>query len=472
MFPNQEIYNLNKQKLLMSLSTFFSPKSVAIIGASHTPGKVGYVIVENFVRGKFKGKIYPVNPDTSPIFGLKVHKSVLEIGDRIDLAVIAIPAAYVPKIVKECVQKKIPSVIIISGGFSETGDHGMLLEDEIKHHLKKSKTRIIGPNCVGVLDASSKTDTLFLSQDRLVRPSKGNIAFISQSGAVGSTILDWLSDESVGISKFISYGNAIDVNEVDLLDFLSKDKETKVIAVYLEGIKSDGKSFLKKLKEVSGKKPVIILKAGKTDKGTRAVASHTGSLAGSAKIYSGVFKQAGAIEAENWEELFDFAKAFSTQPLPDSNKLAIVTDGGGFGVLAADEAEKQKLLLPDPSKKIISELRKHFPTYVILRNPIDLTGDANEERYQKTLISVLSSKEYAGVVVITLFQVPTLGEPVVEIINSMKKYKKPILCCAVGSQYTRNLVRRLERNGIPVYSTPEVAVKCFSTLVKYSQMKK
>ncbi|MBS3055321.1 MAG: CoA-binding protein [Candidatus Aenigmarchaeota archaeon] len=456
----------------MSLSTFFNPESVAIIGASHTPGKVGYAIVENFVRGKFKGKIYPVNPDTSPILGLRVYKSILEISDNVDLGIIAIPSTYVPKIVKECVHKKIPSLIIISGGFSEIGQQGKLLEDEIKHHLKNSKTRIIGPNCIGVLDTSSKTDTLFLSQDRLGRPTEGNIAFISQSGAVGSTILDWLSEESIGISKFISYGNAIDVNELDLLDFLSKDKQTKVISVYLEGIKSDGKYFLKKLKEVSKKKPVIILKAGKTERGTRAVASHTGSLAGSAKIYSAVFKQSGAIEAENWEELFDFAKAFSTQPLPSSNKLAIITDGGGFGVLATDEAEKQKLILPEPSQKIISELKKHFPSYVILHNPIDLIGDANDERYQKTLDSVLSSSEYSGAVVITLFQVPTLEQEITEVISSMKKYKKPIICCAVGSQFTRNLIRKLEKHGIPVYSTPEVAVKCFSALLKYSQMKK
>jgi acetyl coenzyme A synthetase (ADP forming)-like protein len=452
----------------MSLHTFFNPKSVAIIGASHTPGKVGYAIVENFVRDKFKGKIYPVNPDTSPILGLQVYKSVLDVNDEIDLAVIAIPATYVPKIVKECIQKKVPSVIIISGGFSETGLQGKMLEDEIKTHLKKSKTRVIGPNCIGVLDTSTKTDTLFLSQDRLGRPSKGNIAFISQSGAVGSTVLDWLSEESFGISKFISYGNAIDVNELDFLDFLCKDKQTKVIAVYLEGIKSDGKLFLKKLKEVSRKKPVIILKAGKTEKGIRAVASHTGSLAGSAKIYSAVFKQARAIEAENWEELFDFAKAFSTQPLPTSNKLAIITDGGGFGVLATDEAEKQALILPEPSQKIVSELKKHFPSYVILHNPIDLIGDANDERYRSTLDSVLSSDEYAGVVVIVLFQVPTLEQEITDIISSMKKYKKPILCCAVGSQFTRNLIKKLEKNQIPVYSTPEVAVKCFSAMAKYS----
>jgi len=456
----------------MNLSTFFNPKSVAIIGASHTPGKVGYAIVENFVREKFKGKIFPVNPDTSPILGLRVHKSVQEIQDKIDLAIIAIPAQYVPKIVKECVHKKIPSVIIISGGFSEIGSQGKLLEDEIKHLLKKSKTKVIGPNCIGVFDTSSRVDTLFLSQDRLGRPSKGNIAFISQSGAVGSTILDWLSEESIGISKFISYGNAIDVNELDLLDFLSKDKNTKVIAFYLEGIKSDGKSFLKKLKEVSRKKPVIILKGGKTERGTRAVVSHTGSLAGSAKIYSAVFNQAGAIEAENWEELFDFAKAFSLQPLPSSNKLAIITDGGGFGVLAADEAEKQNLLLPEPTQKIISDLKKHFPPYVILHNPIDLVGDADDERYRETLNSVLSSNEYSGAVVITLFQIPTLEVEITDIITSMKKYKKPILCCAVGSQFTRNLIKRLEKNGIPVYSTPEVAVKCFSALVKYSQMRR
>jgi acetyl coenzyme A synthetase (ADP forming)-like protein len=451
------------------MKSFFSPQSVAIIGANHMPGKIGYTIVENFVRSKFPEKIYPINPDTTPILGLEVFSSIKNIKEKIDLAIIAVPAAVVPKVLKECVDKKIESVVIISSGFSETGEQGKKLEEQCKKIIFKKKTRVIGPNCIGTFDSFIGFDMLFLSRDRMKRPSQGNIAFISQSGAVGSTILDWLSEEKIGISKFVSYGNGMDVNETGLLEFLGEDEKTKIVVMYLEGIKSDGKKFIETMKKISKRKPVIILKAGKTEKGTKAVVSHTGSLAGSAKIYSSVFKQTGAIEAENWEELFDFAKAFSTQPLPKSSKLAIITDGGGFGVLATDECERQKLQLPEPGKALKAKLQKQFPPYVILHNPIDLTGDATAERYKITLEECLRSKEYDGALVISLFQIPTLEEKIVNFLVEMKKFNKPILCCAVGSKFTRRLSEKLEANGLPVYPTPERAVKSFAVLANYSK---
>lgn len=452
------------------LSYFFNPRTVAIIGASHTPDKIGYTILDDFMKGNFKGKIYPVNPDTTPILGLKVYKSVKGIPERIDQAVIAVPASFVPKVLKECVEKQVKAVIIISAGFSETGKDGRLLEEKCKKIIEGSGTRVIGPNCIGVYDSSSDVDTLFLSEERMGRPPKGNIAFVSQSGAVGSTILDWLAEEKIGISKFISYGNAIDVNELELIEFLAEDVKTKVIAVYLEGIKSDGSKFISSMKKISRKKPIIILKAGKSEKGNKAVISHTGSLAGSAKIYSSVFRQTGIIEASNWEELFDFAIAFSTQPIPKSNKVAIITDGGGFGVLATDECERQHLQLTEPNESMKDRLRKKIPPYVILHNPIDLTGDATAERYKLVLEECLKSSEYDGVIAITLFQIPTLQENITDdIIELSKKYRKPILCCAKGGRFTEKLTKILEANGIPVYTTPESAVKAFSAMVRYSE---
>jgi acetyl coenzyme A synthetase (ADP forming)-like protein len=455
----------------MTFENFFSPSSVAIIGASHTKGKIGYSVAENFVRESYKGQVYAVNPDTTPILGLPTYKSVLDIPDKIDLGIIVVPAVIVSKVLKECVKKKIPSLIIISGGFSETGENGKKLEEELKKILKNSKTRVIGPNCVGIYDSTTKVDTLFLSIDRLKRPKEGNIAFISQSGAVGSTILDWLAVEGVGISKFISYGNAVDVNEAQLLDFLAKDEKTKVIAVYLEGIKSDGKEFMKIAKEVSKKKPIVVLKAGKTAKGGQAVASHTGSLAGSERIFAAVFKQTGIIEAQNWEELIDFAKAFSMQPLPKGDKLAIITDGGGFGVLATDEAERQNLELPEPGKALVKSLKTKLPPYVILHNPLDITGDATTERYRIVLEEILK-KEFDGVIVIALMQVPTLDNKIIDTIVSMKKFGKPILCSMIGSEFTERAEKMLENNGIPVYQTPERAVRTFSSLVYYANKKK
>lgn len=451
----------------MTLENFFSPNSVAIIGASHTPGKIGYIILENFVRGGFKGKIFPVNPDTTPILGLQVYESVKEIPEKVDLAVIAVPATLVPRVLKECVEKKIPATIIISSGFSEIGKAGDKLEEEIKKIIAKGKIRVIGPNVVGIFNPSSKVDTIFLPADRMLRPKNGSFAFITQSGAVGSTIIDWLATENVGISKFVSYGNAADVNESDLLEFLSDDEDTKVIAMYLEGIRSTGKKFIETLKKVTKKKPVLILKAGKGEKGTKAVASHTGSLAGSAKIYSTVFKQFGAIETKDWEELFDFAKTFSMQPLPKGEKLLIITDGGGFGILATDEAEKENLQLIDPPEKMCDSLKKILPSFAAIHNPLDLTADADADMYKTTIENAM--KNYDGIVVITLFQVPTVDERLVDYVISAQRFGKPIICCAVGSDFSQRMIGKLEQNSVPVFPSPERAVRAFAALRKYSK---
>jgi len=455
----------------MTLEKFFTPSSVAIIGASHTKGKVGYAVAENFVRESFKGRVYAVNPDTTPILGLPTYNSVLDIPDTVDLAVVVVPSVFIGKVLKECAKKKIPSVVIITSGFSEIGGKGLKLEEEMKKIIMKSKMRVVGPNCVGIYDSSSKVDTLFLSLDRLKRPKQGSIAFISQSGAVGSTLLDWFASEGVGISKFVSYGNAVDVNETQMLDFLANDEKTKVIAVYLEGIKSDGKEFMKVARRVSKKKPIVVLKAGKTEKGMKAVASHTGSLAGSERIFAAVFKQTGIIEAQNWEELVDFSKALAMQPLPKGDRLAIVTNGGGYGVLATDEAERLNLKLSEPSQSLKKSLKGKLPEYVSLHNPLDVTGDATTERYQMVLEEILE-KDFDGVLVISLMQVPTLDSRITDTIISMKKFGKPILSCMTGSEFTERAERILENNEIPVYQTPERAVRTFSALVYYAKKKK
>jgi len=448
------------------MQTFFTPKSIAVIGASRDPSKLGYIIFSNFANFGFK-KLYPINPNADEVLGIKCYKSILDVKEKIDLAVIAVPAKTVPQVLEECVKKKTPSVIIISSGFSEAGEDGFKLEQQLKQIIAKSKTRVIGPNCIGIYDAYSQVDTLFLPRERCGRPKKGNISFISQSGAVGSTILDVLYSRGIGISKFISYGNGMDISERDLIEFLSKDKTTKVIIAYLEGLKSDGRKFLQTVKRV--KKPIIALKAGKGKKGGQAVSSHTGSLAGSSKIYSAAFKQFGIIEAENWEELLDYALAFSTQPIPRGNRVAIITDGGGFGVLAADEVERLGLALPEPSQQLKEKLLARMPSYVSLHNPIDLSGDADAERYNTALKECLASKEYDAVILITLFQVPTLEDKVIDYIIKAKSFKKPIIVCSVGSSFSEGRNKRLLEAGIPVYPTPERAVKALNALVKFSK---
>jgi len=454
----------------MSLETFFNPKSVAIIGASHKKEKIGYVILTNFLSGIFKGKVYPINRDTSPILGCKVYDSISKVPGDVDLAVIVIPTKFVQKALDECVKKGVKSVIIITSGFSEMGKDGKVLEDELKKTIRTTKTRVIGPNCLGVYDSSSQVDTLFLARKRCGRPKEGNIAFISQSGAVGSTILDWLSEEEIGMSKFISYGNGMDIDESDMIEYLGNDNKTKVITAYIEGIKGSGKKFMEVCKRVSRKKPIVILKSGKTKKGTEAVSSHTGSLAGSGKIYSAAFKQSGVIEAETWQELFDYARAFSSQPTPKGDRIVIVTDGGGFGVLATDESERSRLKLPMPSKRLKQKMSHVMPPYAILHNPIDLTGDTDAERYRVSIEECLKSEEYDGVIAITLFQVPKLEENVVDYLIELKrKYKKPILACAAGGEYSNKLSKKLTKGGIPVYPTPERAVKVMKALVEYGK---
>jgi len=468
---SEELMKSKGKKAKKNLKNFFDPSSVAIIGASHNSEKFGYIVMDNFVRESFDGAIFPVNPDTTPIMGKQVYPSVKAIPDKVDLAVVVVPAPSVDKVVKECIDKKIPSIVIISGGFSEIGAEGAAYENKLRKIVKESKgkTDVVGPNCIGVYVPKTKVDTMFLSRERLRRPKQGNIAFISQSGAVGSTVLDWLAMEGIGISKFVSYGNAVDINESDFLEFLAGDDETKVIAMYLEGMKAGGAEFMRAMRNAAKKKPVVVLKAGKTEKGTKAVASHTGSLAGSARIYSAAFTQSGVMEAGNWEELFDFVKSFSMQPLPKGNRLIIITDGGGFGVLATDEAEKQKMQLAEPSGGLKRKMQGRMPPYVVLRNPIDLTGDANSERYMTALEETLGTDEYDGAVVISLMQVPTLETNISDVILGMKKFGKPILACAVGSDFTERVARNLESRNIPVFPTPERAVRAFAAMWRYKK---
>ena len=260
----------------------------------------------------------------------------------------------------------------------------------------------------------------------------------------------------------------MDVNELDAMKYFSEDENTKVIAAYIEGIKSSGEDFVTSMKKITKKKPIVILKAGKTEKGTQAVSSHTGALAGSAKVYSAVFKQTGIIEANNWEELFDFCKAFSMQPLPAGKKLFIVTDGGGFGVLATDEAVKQNLDLKELSEGMKKSLQKILPSYANFGNPLDVLGDATSERYKIAIEEAV--KEFDGIVAISLFQVPTLGENLVDILGDLQKHGKPILCCASGGKYTKQIAEKIEAKGLPVYESPERAVRAFAAMANYFEM--
>lgn len=451
---------------MSNIDYFFDPRSVAVIGVSRNPKKVGHVIFRNFVEGKFKGKLYPVNPNVDEIAGRKCYPSVLKAPGKIDLAVISIPAAFVPKALEECGKKKIPSVIIISGGFKEIGN--IELENQVVRIAKKYGIRVIGPNCVGVFDPYSGVDTFFLPKYKLERPDEGSIAFISQSGALGSVILDWMSMKGYKISKFISYGNAADVDEADLIEYLAKDKKTKVICAYFEGV-SDGRKFYDIVKKVANRKPVIALKGGKTREGNKAVSSHTGSLAGQAEIYSAAFEQSGVIEADSLEDIFDFARVLSTQPTPKGNRIQIITDGGGFGVLATDWIISNGLRLAKMNKESINEMKKALPEHVVLKNPIDLTGDADVERYRMAMDFAMKDDNVDMLAVITLFQIPTLTAEITDVVSSFAEMgKKPMVVIAAGGRFTEVLKKSMEDFGVPTFSYPEKAARALRALHDYS----
>lgn len=446
---------------------FFNPKSVAIIGASRSQEKIGHIILRNFVEGGFKGKVFPVNPNAKTILGRRCYANVMEIKEKIELAVIALPAKLVPRALEECGKKKIPAVVIVSGGFKEVGETG--LEKRVGEIAKKHKMRVIGPNCLGVFDPSTGVDMVFLPRYKLDRPEEGCIAFITQSGAVGSVVLDWMARKGYKISKFVSYGNAVDVDEADLLEYLGKDKKTKVICAYFEGVK-EGRKFLEVTKKIAGVKPIIVLKGGRTEAGTKAISSHTGSLAGSFEVYTAAFKQAGVLQADDMEELFGFARTLSTLPKPKGNRVQIITDGGGFGVLLSDNIVENGLKLARMESASIERLEKKMPPYVVVKNPIDLTGDADVDRYEEALKVALADPNVDMIGLVVLLQVPRLEGGIVQIItNAFKTTDKPIFVISAGGEYTEVLKKSLEDFGIPTFSYPQNAAKAMRVLYEFSR---
>jgi acetyl coenzyme A synthetase (ADP forming)-like protein len=452
----------------MDLEPFFKPRSVAVIGASREPRKFGHVIFKNFVESEFKGKAYPINPKAESILGLKAYPTLKDVPDELDLAIVAVPAPIVPSAIDECLSNNVKAAVIISGGFREIGAKGEALEHEIKDRTAGSNLRIIGPNCIGVYDPTSHVDTLFLPRYRLRRPKPGPIAFISQSGAFGSAVLDWAASQDIGISKFISIGNKIDVDEVDLLNYLINDPLTSCITVYVESI-GRGREFLKVASKVTERKPLIVLKGGVTPEGSHAALSHTGSLAGSAKIYKGALEQAGVIQAQTVDELFDYARVLAYQPSPKDQKgIAIVTNGGGFGVISADETSKLGLKLANFSPETLKRLQEKLPDYAIPHNPLDLVGDADVERYRFALNAVSSDSNVGIVLVIVLLQTSYIESDVVDAITEAQAtYGKPTIVCTIGGDFTQMLVKMLEEDHIPSYVTPERAVNAINALIKY-----
>jgi len=465
---------MNRPKIIDELRPFFEPKAVAIIGATNKKGKVGNVIFENFKKNKeqgiFKGSIYPVNPKLDEIEGYKVYKGVKELPEDADLAVISIPAPFVPQTMKEIAEKGIKSVIIITGGFGELGEEGKKMEEEILQIAKENGIRIIGPNCVGVYVPDAGVDTVFLPDEKMDRPKSGSIAFVTQSGAFAAAMLDWAAGAGIGIGKMVSYGNKLDVDDADLMDYFIYDESIKAVTLYIEGVK-EGRKFIEAAKRITKVKPVIALKSGKTEYGAKAASSHTGSLAGADIIYDAVFKQTGILRAEDFEHMFDVAKAFAKCKLPKGDRIGIITDGGGAGVMASDAVAKFGLKMAELSEKTIKYLKEHFPPHAVAGNPTDVVGDTDAQRYKYAIEAFVNDPNVDAIVIIVLFQVPLLKEEeIIEILAEYaKKSEKPIVAVAMGGKKTEYYAKMLENKGVPVYPTPERGVRAMAGLVQYAK---
>jgi len=458
--------------VISSLKCFFEPKSVAVIGASEKPGTIGRALMTNLLE-RFKGKIYPVNIKYDQVFGLKCYKSVKEIPDEVDLAVIAVPAPVVVNVARECGEKGIKGLLVISAGFKEIGEEGAKREEELVKVVEKYGMRLIGPNCLGIYDAHTGLDTIFNPSDRQAKPEPGPVAFISQSGALGAAVLDWIAITGIGLSKFISYGNAADVDESTLIEYLAEDPKTSVITCYIEGVR-DGRKFMNAIrKAIKNKKPVIVLKAGKTEHGVRAVSSHTGSIAGSYEVYEAALKQVGAIVVDELEDLIVAAKVLSWQPPARGNRIAIVTNGGGAGVLATDAIERSGMKMAKLGQHTIEKLRSVLPLAASPYNPVDILGDAPVERYENAIKITASDPNVDALIVITIMQSPALNAD--QLRQRLKAIRedidKPMVMVAPGGEYTEKHSSKIEKEAkIPVFKTPEQAVKAIRIAVEWGKI--
>jgi acetyl coenzyme A synthetase (ADP forming)-like protein len=452
----------------MGLTEFFTPNTVAVIGASTNPNKLGYAVLENLVTGGFakKGTVYPVNPTAEAILGLQAYPSVLDIPNAIDLAVIVIPYPHVPDALRICGEKGIPAVIVISAGFREAGKEGLERELELIDIANHYQIRLIGPNCLGVIDTFTPLNASFSAGT----PPSGPMAFMSQSGALGTAVLDIALAGRLGLSKFVSLGNKADVDEIDLLEAWENDPNTRVIMIYSEGI-TNGQEFIKTARRVTASKPVVAIKSGVTQSGSRAVSSHTGSLAGSEQAYHAAFRQAGVLLAQSMESLFDIALALGYQPLLQGDRIAIITNAGGPGILATDALERSGLSLSRFENKTISSLSQFLPDAASAANPVDVLGDARADRYQMALETVVADPNVDGLLVVLTPQAMTEIEATANAIGKLSKsIDKPIITSFMGEAKVEMGVNRLEAYQVPNYPFPERAALAYKGMSEYRRV--
>jgi acetyl coenzyme A synthetase (ADP forming)-like protein len=450
------------------LEALFNPTSIAVVGASSDPKKVGFAILNNLIRCGYRGRLYPINLSAKEILGVRAYHNVSSVNDNVSLAVVAVPARFVPDTLLDCANAGVGAAVIISAGFKEAGPEGMKLEDKVRNIAGDKKIRLLGPNCLGVMNTSNSMNATFAAG---MLP-RGRMSFFSQSGALGIAILDWAIGNRVGFSKFISLGNKADLSEIDFLEYFVQDPETDVILGYIEDV-VDGKRFMEIAERATKSKPVVLIKAGGTESGARAASSHTGALAGSDIAFDAAFKQTGVMRARGIQDLFEIGLAFSERKLPAGNGLLILTNAGGPGILAADTADRLGLKLTQMSKTTIESIAGRLPANASLYNPVDIIGDATSERYAIVLGKAIEDPGVHGIVMILTPQAMINVEETADlVISASQTTDKPIITSFMGEARVRESIDRLEANSIPNYSYPEAAVRAFKWLSDYNTWRK
>jgi len=438
------------------------------VGASRTPGKIGYEVLRNLIEYGYEGAIYPVNPKANEILGVKCYPSLLAIPGEVDVAIISIPAKFVPEVLEEAGKKGVKHVVIITSGFKEIGN--VELENKIVEIAKRYGMRILGPNIFGYVYTPAKINATFGPRDVI----PGGIAFITQSGALGIALMGMTILKGMGISAIVSVGNKADIEDADLLEFFEKDDNTKVVLIYMEGV-VNGRRFVKVAAKTTLRKPVIVIKSGRTEAGAKAAASHTGALAGNVAIYMTAFQQSGVLVAKTVEEAFDWAKAFSWLPLPKGDRLVVITNGGGAGVQTTDTLAENGILLNPPPESLANEIRKFVPPFASLANPIDMTGMATEDMYYKAVRAAMENPEVDSIIILYCHTVITdpvgVASAIIRASKDAGGVTKPVVVSIIGGREAADAIKMLTQNKIPAYPTPERAASAMAAIYKYIKLR-
>ncbi len=452
---------------MKNLDAILSPKSIAVVGATNRTNSIGLAVFTNILKGGYKGVLYPVNPTALSVSSVRAYPSLLDIPDSVDMAVIIVPAPIVPSVIDQAAEKGVKGLVVVTGGFKEVGAEGKKLEQQILGQLRRHGIHMVGPNCLGVLNTAKEVSMNASFSQRM--PQHGNIAFISQSGALCTAVLDYAEARNIGFSKFISFGNKADINEIDLLKYLKDDPETEVIAMYLEDI-TDGREFIETAREIiwKTKKPLLAIKSGRSAEGAKAAASHTGSLAGSDIAYDCILNQSGILRVDTMNELFDSAFAFSHQPVPRGRRIGIVTNAGGPGIMATDSAVRHGLELARFSDETKEAIRKNVSPMANIANPVDTIGYAHHEQFEAVIRAVIKDDNVDGaIVMLTPAAITDILETAQIIPNVTRDTDKPILCSFMGVVDVTAGMEYLQRHGVPVYNFPENPVRAMANMAEF-----